>query len=221
MVGFMTIKEVRKLPAQLRLIRYLLKYCQLAELGAELRLNKEDHEWTEEEQNRWEKLSDQIDPYFYALNKLEKAFLKPAEEIIGSLCRGESYLNKKIYIAGSLKNKNKVLELRDRLEECGIWLTYDWAGIIKKNEELGIKEGEKDWEDIVKKEQVGVKSAEALLFVCPGGRGSHVELGMAYVYGIPIVLIEDDNPVAFYMLPGIERFKNEDDAIKRIVELVG
>lgn len=129
-------------------------------------------------------------------------------------------MNKKIYIGSGLKNYCRVLALRDRLSEYGIELTYDWAEIIRQHKEKGVEEDQNEWQAIACAEYIGVVDAAAVVLICPAGRGGHFELGVAYARDIPIILIEDDDPIAFYYLPNIQRFKDEDDAINRLVEIL-
>jgi hypothetical protein len=131
-------------------------------------------------------------------------------------------MDKKIYIASSLKNYQQVLNIRDKLANHGIWLTYDWAEIIKENTEKGIKESKDNWLEIACTEYIAVLDAQLFFLVCPAGRGGHFELGVAYAKNIPIVILDDNDPIAFYEMPDIQdRFKDEDQAISRIVEMVG
>jgi hypothetical protein len=141
-------------------------------------------------------------------------------------------MNKKIYIASGLKNFRRVLELRDKLAEYGIWLTYDWAGDIQKHLENSaksdmpfiefLKNMPEDLGEIARLEHQAVLDCHLLLFITPAGRGSHFELGLAYGAHKPIILLgEKNDPIAFYSLPGIESHSDENKAIRRIVELVG
>lgn len=126
---------------------------------------------------------------------------------------------KRIYVASGLKNYERVLDLRDKLSKHGVTLTYDCAAAYQKSRLSG--ENEADWKDIASAEFTAVCDAELVFFVCPGGRGSHFELGVACALNIPVVLLEDEPAaIAFYTLDGIERFKKEEDAINRILRKV-
>jgi hypothetical protein len=129
-------------------------------------------------------------------------------------------MNRKIYIASSLKNYRRVLEVRDRLAEYEIQLTYDWADIIRQNVLNEVEEHQSDWEYIASTEYVAVVDAAALLFLPPAGRGGHFELGVAYARNIPVVLVEGNDPIAFYHLPDINRFKNEEEAISYLIKML-
>lgn len=134
-------------------------------------------------------------------------------------------MNRKIYIASGLANYKRVLDLRDKLIKYGIELTYDWAEVFKKNTEYAIDTGTSIKEDLVTiaaAEYKAVVDCELLLFVSPGGRGTHFELGVAYSNKKPIIIFYDDDcePLAFHLLPGIERVHFEDKAIQRILSIL-
>ena len=134
-------------------------------------------------------------------------------------------MNKKIYIASGLKNYLRVIELRDKLAEHGVWLTYDWAEKYKNHLEYIVETGvsvQENLEEIAQEEYQGVLDCHLLLFVCPAGRGSHFELGVAYTNNKPIIILQDNHydPIAFYTLPGVKRYNDEEIALKRILELV-
>mgnify|MGYP001585457828 CR=1 FL=1 len=59
-----------------------------------------------------------------------------------------------------------------------------------------------------------------LLFVTPGGRGAHIELGCAFGNHIPVVVLLDEatRPIEFYGLGRVCRF--EETAIKVIVNII-
>jgi nucleoside 2-deoxyribosyltransferase len=135
-------------------------------------------------------------------------------------------MNKHIYIASGLGNYQRVLRLRDKLSEYGIWLTYDWADAFRTHLEEQAATGkviEENLEAIAKTELQAVKDCHLLILIAPGGRGSHFELGVAFVLDKPIVILYDNpkDKVAFHTLPGIERFLDEELLIKKVLEIVG
>ncbi len=136
-------------------------------------------------------------------------------------------MNRKIYIASGLKNYLRVLDLRDKLLKYDISLTYDWADVFRVHMEEQIATGkiiEEDLEKIAITEYQGVVDCEAFLMIMPGGRGAHVELGLAYAMKKHIIILYDDGIVgeliAFHKLPGVERCKTEAGAIKRLLEIL-
>jgi hypothetical protein len=84
-----TVEEISLLSKIERLSGYLARMAAIDELGAKLRVKGEDEDWTEEEQNAWDELCDEADPWFYALSDAEKELLKPIENFMACLCRGE------------------------------------------------------------------------------------------------------------------------------------
>lgn len=121
-----------------------------------------------------------------------------------------------LYIASGLPNKERVIELRDKLAAHGIPLTYDWTlhGRVTDPQALiDISIGESD----------GVKNAKCLLVVLPGGKGTHVELGIAHALNIPIAILNEDKDyvlVSFHFLPGIIRFVEEQEAIDWVLGIL-
>lgn len=135
----------------------------------------------------------------------------------------------KVYVASSLANWARVINICDKLRESGIEITYDWSkwgkqlfgeGTEVKPE--GINPEEKLCE-IGKNEVEGVENAHALLAIMPGERGSHFEMGIAWMFRIPIILLLDQEiakrPTSFHYLPRVERYHDEQLAIDRTVEL--
>jgi nucleoside 2-deoxyribosyltransferase len=132
-------------------------------------------------------------------------------------------MKSKIYIASGLKNYKRVIELRDKLKEYGISLTYDWAEVYKTAVDSNKTESESDWKEIAEKEYDAVWSSDLFLLVTPGGRGTHFELGTAYAKeGMPIIILnEADEHIAFYTLPGIQEFNKEEEVISKVRKLLG
>lgn len=77
-----------------RLAGYFARTAALAECGARLRTEKEDEDWTEEENAEWDRLCDEIEPWFYALSDAEREFLcgQKFDDFLGKLTRGEDML---------------------------------------------------------------------------------------------------------------------------------
>ena len=135
-------------------------------------------------------------------------------------------MNKKIYIASSLKNYKRIIELREKFLKLGVELTYDWAESYKNVVEKGAKTEETDLQlsRIAEEEWQAVRRCDVLLFVNPAGRGAHVELGMAYALGKPIVILDETGgkeKIAFHLLFSIQRNESEEDAIKDVLRLLG
>ena len=89
----------------------------------------------------------------------------------------------KIYIASKLENYEQVRYVRDFLARFGHTLTYDWTlhGSIKETTE-------QDLTDCANAELQGVRDADIVLVLLPGGRGTHAELGMAIALNKPVYI---------------------------------
>lgn len=76
-------------------------------------------------------------------------------------------------------------------------------------------------------ESQGVADADVVIMLLPGGRGAHIELGMAMALNKKIFLCSTteeefsiENTVAFYELPKIiQLVGNAEDNVKKIIEL--
>lgn len=115
----------------------------------------------------------------------------------------------KVYISASLREKERVLILQRQLLAAGHKITYDWASKVGTEEEHDIR-------TVAYEELKGIEDAELFIFIAPGGRGAHVELGYAiyrdimgrrkFGAGLPIVGLDypEDNAIAFYELDCIK-----------------
>lgn len=84
------IKEIEELSPPERISGYLYYSAKLSMLGAKLRKdNRDDSSWTPEEEEEWETIGEEIEPWWYALSKEEKEAISAVEIIMGSLTRGE------------------------------------------------------------------------------------------------------------------------------------
>ncbi|WP_270180315.1 nucleoside 2-deoxyribosyltransferase [Alkalihalobacillus sp. CinArs1] len=108
----------------------------------------------------------------------------------------------KFYIASSFQNKAQVQELRDLLKNEGYTHTYDWTKNERATtfEELG---------RIGTSELDAVKESDFLIALLPGGKGTHIEIGIALGLGIPVYLYSGEeitDPVtssSFYHTSGV------------------
>lgn len=98
----------------------------------------------------------------------------------------------KIYIASKLENYRQVQAVRDALVSAGHSITYDWTqhGSVQG-------QGIERLREVAENERRGVVSADAVVVLLPGGRGTHAELGMACALNIPVMLMAD-NPNSFF-----------------------
>lgn len=114
----------------------------------------------------------------------------------------------KFYIASKLENAENVIRIANVLKARGWIHTYDWTkhGSVQKEGEQRIKE-------VAQNEIRGVKNADIVIVLLPGGRGTHAELGAANVLDIPVFIhasddslfLQDGNTCAFYWNSNVTR----------------
>lgn len=123
------------------------------------------------------------------------------------------------YIASRLENAARVRDLASILKARGHVHTYDWTmhGSVQN-------EGSDVIAKVASREHAGVRSADTVIVLLPGGRGTHAELGMAIAWatvvaedtGDPIRILvlsespeidfgEDGRTCAFYHHPLVKR----------------
>lgn len=98
----------------------------------------------------------------------------------------------KFYIASRLENSETVKRVADVLKAAGHIQTYDWTthGSVQK-------EGKQRLTEVAENERAGVKDADVIIVILPGGRGTHAELGIALGSGKDHILICAENDEAF------------------------
>ncbi len=117
----------------------------------------------------------------------------------------------KVYVAAALRDEKTVSAIYDELRARGHVVTYDWVS----------NEGRHDvWDDARRREVAeaevdGVFSADAMIFIAPGGRGAHVELGLAT--GVPVLFCCEEEPKSslFYYHPKVTKLRS-----KSVAEIV-
>lgn len=127
----------------------------------------------------------------------------------------------KFYVGSGMKNWELVNYYAKLLKENGWEQTHDWV----KNISDDISK-----DDMIKYaslESQGVADADVVIMLLPGGRGAHIELGMAMALNKKIFLCSTtkeefsiENTVAFYELPKIiQLVGNAEDNVNKIIEL--
>ena len=114
----------------------------------------------------------------------------------------------KFYIATSLSRHKEHNLVRDALTREGLQITYDWSlhGSVKN---ISLER----LSHVSQLEMNGIKQADILIILLPGGLGTHTELGIALGLNKPI-LIQCETPhpfdlgtqtIAFYHHPHIKK----------------
>lgn len=111
----------------------------------------------------------------------------------------------KFYIASGLQNKEVVRDVANQLKEKGHIHTYDWT----KNEHISTIE---ELREIGQKEKEAVLEADTVIVLLPGGKGTHIELGLAlgqekkiYLYSPTSDINQPHVTSTFYHLPEVEK----------------
>lgn len=109
----------------------------------------------------------------------------------------------KFYVASGFQNKTAVKHLGQKLKKVGYIQTYDWT-INAKAETV------EELEKIGKEELRGVSDSDFLIVILPGGKGTHIELGIAlsqnkrvYLYSQDPLYFEPNNSCTFYHLSNV------------------
>lgn len=132
---------------------------------------------------------------------------------------------KKFYVASSFRNIVNVRYIAQSLETRGYVNTYDWT-----REHVGGEAGKVtlgDLRSIGQRERDAVMGADVVVILLPGGKGTHVELGIAIARGRRTILHSQDEFIntlestsTFYHLPELEKCHGTlDDLLAMIVDL--
>jgi len=107
----------------------------------------------------------------------------------------------KIYVATGLEYADRAKIVQSVLRDDGHEITYDWTvhGSVQDA-------GPEHIAEVARLEAAGVRAADLLIAILPGGCGTHVEIGLALGRGIPVILMRHIDEVeklptcAFYSL---------------------
>ena len=125
------------------------------------------------------------------------------------------------YIGSGFKNCDMVNYVSQKLKEAGWKHTYNWADNILGYETL------ENLIEFSNLEIQGINDADIVIILLPGGRGTHIELGMSLALNKKIYLYSNDDnvfkdakeTVNFYQLPSIVKLTgNIDECIEKIKE---
>ncbi|MBM7584091.1 nucleoside 2-deoxyribosyltransferase [Bacillus pakistanensis] len=110
------------------------------------------------------------------------------------------------YIASSFSNKHYVNELAQSLERDGHEQLYDWT----KNDRAT---NEKNLKKIGEAEKKAIMESDVFILFLPGGKGSHIELGIAlslvkqiWIYSRDGADFHPELTTTFYYIDGVKRF---------------
>ena len=96
---------------------------------------------------------------------------------------------KKVYVASAADDWPQARKMQVCLEHCGFEITHDWTEGIRAGEyNVAAQQPAEDWKQMATIDMQGVREADAVVFVAPGARGSHAELGAALALGLPVIV---------------------------------
>jgi len=103
---------------------------------------------------------------------------------------------------------------KDRSRECDLLqATLDAAGWRRTFTWRDAQGGTKDFAATASAELAGVREADVLVVLLPGGYGTHVEIGAALALGKPVIIhapdrttLETPYPCVFHYHPNVEIF---------------
>lgn len=125
----------------------------------------------------------------------------------------------KYYIASSFANKEIVRLTIKSLNNLGFINTYNWTLNEKADNKLKLK-------NIGIEELNAVKDADILIAILPGGKGTHIEMGIAIGFNKPVLiayfnkeLISVDNSATFYHLDNVKHILvTEENIVDKLVK---
>lgn len=125
----------------------------------------------------------------------------------------------KYYIASSFANKEIVNLTIKSLNNLGFINTYNWTLNEKADNTLKLK-------NIGIEELNAVKDADILIAILPGGKGTHIEMGIAIGFNKPVLiayfnkeLISVDNSATFYHVDNVKHILvTEENIVDKLVK---
>lgn len=131
---------------------------------------------------------------------------------------------KRFYVASSFRNIVNVRYVAQTLESKGYINTYDWTQNTSAHDAGTVTLD--DLRSIGLQERDAVIGADVVVILLPGGKGTHVELGIAIARGGRTILHSSDEVInslestsTFYHLPELEKCHGTlDDLLAMIVD---
>lgn len=127
-------------------------------------------------------------------------------------------------MASSFRNIDAVHYVTIQLTSKGYIHTYDWTKNAKAKSEKSFTL--EDLQEIGQYEKNAVLESDLVIVLLPGGKGTHIELGIAlghgkriYLYSLDGTMDDFENTSTFYHLHEVEKcYGTLDDLINKITE---
>ena len=117
-------------------------------------------------------------------------------------------MSKRFYLSTQKDRNAEALPLLDALRAKGWERTFDWAGLEASSES--------EYAHLAMAEIAGIRDADVVIVILPGGRGTHIEIGVALAMGKPVILhapnrktLETPYPCAFHYHPKVKLLFSE------------
>lgn len=116
----------------------------------------------------------------------------------------------RVYVAASLLDDDRVCAVRDELRSRGHEITYDWT----RKDGYAVTWEEEERRRVASTEIDAVVDADVAIFLAPGGRGAHVEMGAALATATPVLMCCEVEPKfsLFYYHPLVKCVVETDPA---------
>ena len=130
---------------------------------------------------------------------------------------------KNFYVASSFRNMDAVIYVTKQLVNKGYVHTYDWTKNADAREENTLTF--EDLKEIGQQEKNAVIESDFIVVILPGGKGTHIELGIALGLRKKIFLFSPDRAIdhvettsTFYHLPEVEKcYGTLDELVDKII----
>jgi len=112
-------------------------------------------------------------------------------------------MSKRFYLSTQKDRNAEAAPLLEALKAKGWDRTFDWADREASTES--------EYADLAVAEIAGIRDADVVIVILPGGRGTHVEIGAALAMGKPVIIhapnrktLETPYPCAFHYHPSVK-----------------
>lgn len=124
----------------------------------------------------------------------------------------------KAYVATGLANHREANDLEKKLIKMGIDITFSWSSEYVKYKDNPEYHTAESRSEIAEREYLGVSAADILILLCPGGRGTHTEFGIAYSQGKDILVYapNESDDIPFYYLTGVTIYRNLETLVNNL-----
>ncbi|WP_214874356.1 nucleoside 2-deoxyribosyltransferase [Exiguobacterium sp. CH10] len=124
----------------------------------------------------------------------------------------------RFYVGSSFANIEEVRFIRDELKALGHTHTYDWT----QNERATSIDALRS---IGEEEVSGIQSADFVVILLPGGKGAHVELGIAlgmnkhvFLYDLGDQMMNMEETSTFYHVDAVQRLEGPFNDVPRQIQ---